>query len=549
MDNSFGAIFAQANQSAVSEALLRLAGSIAQAPPSCSTAEMQERTGPQRQNEAFALTVSTVASATPADCPPPPLCRPPVRLPAGALLKQGSAQPDGESFLRVVSTYFSELLGNLKMGADPDGCQESEPGLRTNEGCRKGRRVPQCMAETIRALQAQYGDDDLEVVSVLGRGAYGVVYWGTWRGLPVAIKTLVVPGATAGPEGRARQRAVLEAAISMSMAHPNVVATYSYDIKLLTLPPEATPPPSPAPPVAQAGGPGSPTNCLGVSGLSDQSPEPITSETAAAAGGDEADAYKLYIVQELCNGGSLRHALIKGVAGAVRAGGVFRALALGLALDVAEGMRHVHSCRIVHGDLKPDNVLLAYHPSSGAAAGDGKGLGDCPASSMDIADSAGGGGGGGGLLALTAKVADFGLSLPLAEGATHASKHFQGTPAYAAPEASIRQWRLSFQNVLSRGELSPRADVWSFGLMLLEFFYGCTLSDMRAVQAIMFSVAELGALPLYAWLLRDLADSAHRPYAELAAACLSRDPRERPDFAAICEHLKALSESSREGEW
>ena len=35
---------------------------------------------------------------------------------------------------------------------------------------------------------------------------------------------------------------------------------------------------------------------------------------------------------------------------------------------------------------------------------------------------------------LTAKVADFGLSLPLGEGATHASQRFQGTPAYLAPE-------------------------------------------------------------------------------------------------------------------
>ena len=29
-----------------------------------------------------------------------------------------------------------------------------------------------------------------------------------------------------------------------------------------------------------------------------------------------------------------------------------------LCLDVAEGLRHVHSCNIVHGDLKPDNVLV-----------------------------------------------------------------------------------------------------------------------------------------------------------------------------------------------
>ncbi len=45
---------------------------------------------------------------------------------------------------------------------------------------------------------------------------------GTWRGLRVAVKTLVVHDALLGPEGRRRQRAILEAAISSSLHHPNV---------------------------------------------------------------------------------------------------------------------------------------------------------------------------------------------------------------------------------------------------------------------------------------------------------------------------------------
>lgn len=40
----------------------------------------------------------------------------------------------------------------------------------------------------------------------------------------------------------------------------------------------------------------------------------------------------------------------------------------------------------------------------------------------------------------TAKVADFGLSLPLAEGATHASQRYHGTPLYVAPEVGWCGW-------------------------------------------------------------------------------------------------------------
>ncbi len=43
--------------------------------------------------------------------------------------------------------------------------------------------------------------------------------------------------------------------------------------------------------------------------LPDPCPEPRSNTGGLASASSEADAYKLYIVQELCNGGSLRNAL------------------------------------------------------------------------------------------------------------------------------------------------------------------------------------------------------------------------------------------------
>jgi predicted Ser/Thr protein kinase len=36
------------------------------------------------------------------------------------------------------------------------------------------------------------GDSALELTSYLGQGAYGVVFKGTWRGLEVAVKRLLM---------------------------------------------------------------------------------------------------------------------------------------------------------------------------------------------------------------------------------------------------------------------------------------------------------------------------------------------------------------------
>ncbi|KXZ49740.1 hypothetical protein GPECTOR_19g191 [Gonium pectorale] len=320
----------------------------------------------------------------------------------------------------------------------------------------------------LRNLSAEIQEESLQVHALLGQGAGSVAYQGLWRGLPVAVKTLVVSDAAANrTEGPAPQRAVLEAAISMSMDHPNVVATYTYVLKPLVHEPQAAEPGQREQPGTENGRP------------------PLAGPDSARASGLDAmeseDAYKLYIVQELCNGGSLRQAL--------------------------------------------DNILLSYaemKAQQGApvfAVESSSALSSAPTSSAAALDRSG-------LVPLIAKVADFGLSLPLAQGATHASQRFVGTPAYAAPE------------VFADGRVSPRSDVWSFGLILLELYYGCTVGELRDLQPAAALEADASSLQhLYQALLQDVT-AYRRCYGELVGACLSVDPHARPEFANITDRLQ-----------
>lgn len=75
----------------------------------------------------------------------------------------------------------------------------------------------------------------VEVQGVLGQGAGGTVYRASWRGLPVALKTVVFEvldrdqhGLAPGGDMR-HEQAVHETAVATSLNHPNVVRAASHD--------------------------------------------------------------------------------------------------------------------------------------------------------------------------------------------------------------------------------------------------------------------------------------------------------------------------------
>ncbi|GIL48174.1 hypothetical protein Vafri_4863 [Volvox africanus] len=431
-----------------------------------------------------------------------------------------AANVDIPTFLKELDIYFCNMNSVDRASSALLIMGEIMDTKTKTSTCKSSPRQHddhQNVLDVVNLIQAELRDPDLQLEAMIAHGTFGAVYRGVWRGLSVAVKTMVVATEPDGSrEGRqARQRAVLEAAISLSMAHPNVVVTYSYDVKPLVHAPVEVGSQGLCGPAMEPGEDKAETTPVSPNSMQDW-----TAVHGQQEDGNIPEAYgavKLYIVQEYCNGGTLRGALDEGMAGCIRAGGLAGMLARHLALDIALGMQHIHSRRIVHGDLKPENVLLVSNNQAFAMAGSSSpaatGMNPVPEAKIPQ-------------WGITAKVADFGLSTPLAEGATHASKFFHGTPAYVAPE------------VAAAGHLSPRADVWSFGVVLVELYYGCSLERI-------FNIYNSAAVPTVTrshsceTILKDLMMHISDPdYAALVERCLALEPRQRPDFGELVAALQ-----------
>jgi hypothetical protein len=62
----------------------------------------------------------------------------------------------------------------------------------------------------------------IPLCGVIQAGVVFVAAAGLWRGSTVAVKTMILPAKMSGAEKRERM-AIMEAAISSTMAHPNIV--------------------------------------------------------------------------------------------------------------------------------------------------------------------------------------------------------------------------------------------------------------------------------------------------------------------------------------
>ncbi|KAF8037113.1 hypothetical protein BT93_B0127 [Corymbia citriodora subsp. variegata] len=115
---------------------------------------------------------------------------------------------------------------------------------------------------------------------------------------------------------------------------------------------------------------------------------------------------------------------------------------LHIIIGIAEGLAYLHGgwgVKIIHRDIKASNILLDEN--------------------------------------LTAKIADFGLARYIASDKSHLSTGIAGTIGYMAPE------------YLVRGQLTERADVYAFGVLVLEILSGrknsvYTLGSSSVLQSV-----------------------------------------------------------------
>ncbi|CAL4974548.1 unnamed protein product [Urochloa decumbens] len=150
------------------------------------------------------------------------------------------------------------------------------------------------------------------------------------------------------------------------------------------------------------------------------------------------------------------------------------------AAEVLRGLAFLHARSVVHGDVKPRNVVIGA---------DGR-----------------------------AKLADFGCARVGGDGASAARKVIGGTPAFMAPE-------------VARGEeQGPAADVWALGCTVVEMATGrAPWSGGDDLLAVLHRIGYTDAVPeVPSWLSPEGKD--------FLARCFARDAAERWTAAELLDH-------------
>lgn len=187
----------------------------------------------------------------------------------------------------------------------------------------------------------------------------------------------------------------------------------------------------------------------------------------------------LAIVTEFVEGASLR-ALLR------EHGRLTGPQALSVLRGALIGLAAVHAAGLVHGDVKPDNILV---------------------------DRTG-----------SARMIDFGLAEPT--GTSAAGEPVSGSPTYLSPER------------ISGSRVDGRSDLYAMGVLLFEL-----LSGRRPFPGA--TAGEMLELHLHAPVpdLREVVPDAGDELAQLCAAALQKDPAARPQTAD--EFLAALEKAAR----
>jgi len=197
--------------------------------------------------------------------------------------------------------------------------------------------------------------------------------------------------------------------------------------------------------------------------------------------GEDAEG-RPFMVMEFLKGQDLRHSIQDGSVGDTRN-------RLRIAFELARALEHIHTQKIIHRDIKPDNVHLT---TAGAV-----------------------------------KLMDFGIS-KLKDTTRTSTGIVMGTPYYMAPE-----------QVLGRN-VTELVDVYAFGVLMFELMTGEKPITGDTVERIFFQILQ-EPLNLQPLRKRGIAE----PIVDLIRGCTEKDPAVRPQgFGEVCTLLQRIMNES-----
>ncbi|CAL4983484.1 unnamed protein product [Urochloa decumbens] len=168
---------------------------------------------------------------------------------------------------------------------------------------------------------------------------------------------------------------------------------------------------------------------------------------------------------------------------------------LSIAIELAEVLSHMHSLRspILHGDIKPDNILL----------------------NEDFAP----------------RISDFGIARLISSDGTQQTQNIIGSIGYLDPLYT------------QTGILTPKIDVYSFGVLLVEMITRKKAADGKIYLIQSFNEALKSGKKVRQMFDMEIVDGKKSikvldDIAKLAAECLILDNKQRPEMVEVADRLR-----------
>jgi serine/threonine protein kinase len=184
--------------------------------------------------------------------------------------------------------------------------------------------------------------------------------------------------------------------------------------------------------------------------------------------------------------------------------------AVNLMLQVARGLKYLHSRRVVHRDVKSLNVLV-------------KSLSEAP--KVEYSEGY-----------LNAKLADFGLSKTKNSSTRYSNQTSDiGTRRWMPPEVFKITKDMVDNDAVKLPEIAHpfKADVYSFALVCYEILTGKEPFEGEKMSDLYKRVVLEHARP-------ELPKTCPRRLVSLIRRCWDHDPLSRPDFPEICKELRYM---------